>query len=663
MNRREKIYQALVNRVPGIQERYLKKREKKGRFARVGAWIYLLALNFAYYVLRRRDLARPDFLEPDRKKNLPAGSESGESLLPPPEELAAKLAEYDVVTFDVFDTLLLRTVDSPKSVFYFAGADLDYPDFRHIRAETERKARRKKYPERGWGEVTFDEIWDLMEEETGIPAEAGKKAEWEEEMKNCRANPYFLPVVRGLLEKGKKVLFLSDMYFDSRQIRLLLEHAGYPPLEGFSSCEEGKSKSDGGLFTLVKEACGPDCSYIHIGDNPTSDQTMARRNGFSVFPYTNVNQAGNPHRCEDLSAITGSVYRGLVNARLHCGLEACSKTYEFGFVYGGLFVYGYCRFIHDYVQKNGIERTLFLARDGDVLMKAYLRMYPEEKDRCSYVLWSRIAGTRMTADYFKYDYFRRFLYHKLNQNYSLAQIFGSMELSDLLPGFLAQSGGRYTEKSVLDQEAADEVRHYLSGRWEDVLSHYEEESEAGRDYYSQILRDCRSAAAVDIGWAGSGALSLHHMVNRVWGLDCRITGIVAGTNSAFTQHSDSSEPFLQEGEMVSYLFSQAQNRDVWKKHNPGKDHNVIMELLLASDLPSFRKFSKDGPVFSEKTGEIDAEEVQRGVLDFVDLVLSAFGTELNVSGRDAMAPVLLLYDHPEWLSDVIRRGSVVQNLD
>ena len=46
------------------------------------------------------------------------------------------------------------------------------------------------------------------------------------------------------------------------------------------------------------------------------------------------------------------------------------------------------------------------------------------------------CGGKMTARYFKYDYFRRFLFHKVNQNYSLDDIFDTMELGDLLEGFL-----------------------------------------------------------------------------------------------------------------------------------------------------------------------------------------------------------------------------------
>ena len=78
-------------------------------------------------------------------------------------------------------------------------------------------------------------------------------------------------------------------------------------------------------------------------------------------------------------------------------------------------------------------RFYFLARDGDILSKVYSKMYPQEqeKQKWNYVYWSRLAAVKMSANYYKYDYFRRFLYHKVNQNYTMNQIFASMELEDI----------------------------------------------------------------------------------------------------------------------------------------------------------------------------------------------------------------------------------------
>ena len=78
----------------------------------------------------------------------------------------------------------------------------------------------------------------------------------------------------------------------------------------------------------------------------------------------------------------------------------------------------YKRQIHDYAEKNGIEKILFFSRDGYVLQKAYLTMYPEEKTRTAYAYWSRRAAVKISAGYYRREYFQRFLFHKADQHYT-----------------------------------------------------------------------------------------------------------------------------------------------------------------------------------------------------------------------------------------------------
>ena len=68
-----------------------------------------------------------------------------------------------------------------------------------------------------------------------------------------------------------------------------------------------------------------------------------------------------------------------------------------------------------------------------------------------------------------------------------------------------------------------------------MLSHYETQLEIGKQYYAKILDGCRKAVAVDVGWAGSGAMALDILCSRIWELDCEITGLLAGI-PAITQN-------------------------------------------------------------------------------------------------------------------------------
>ncbi|MCC8028899.1 MAG: hypothetical protein LIO75_03730 [Lachnospiraceae bacterium] len=657
----QKLYSALVNRVPGIRERYQIKRNHARGLRRGGVWLYLFGLNISYYVFRNRKLAHPARYPDYEKKSLyTEGSESSLSQRETPSELAEKLAEYDVISFDVFDTLILRPFSEPADLFFLMGAKLAYPDFKQIRQEMERRAREKKYKKERHYEVSLSEIYDILERETGLDRTAAMELEVTLEREYCFANPYMMEVVNSLRQTGKRLIITSDMYLNADQIRDLLTHCGFDAFDAvYVSCDHGRSKSRGDLFDLVRQAerfADPQARRMaHVGDNTVSDVEQAGRHGFYSVHYENVNKAGEPYRAEDMSVITGSLYRGTVNAHIHSGLRCFSREYEFGYICGGLFVTGYCRFIHDFVHRHSIDKLLFLARDGEILSKAYHILYPEEDGIWQYVYWSRLAAEKITAARFRYDYFRRFLYHKVNQGYSVTDIFASMELGDMAELCCRQAG--LSPDAELTDRNADSLKKILLDQWEEILSRYAEQRAAGRLYYASVLEGCRSAAAVDIGWAGSGAITLDYAVNEIWQMNCPITGIVAGTNTCHNAEPDSSETFLQGGRQISYMYSQRENRDLWKFHDPGKGHNLYWELLLDAPAGSLKGFYLDAGGQCEcRFKEYDESrtdkirEIHRGILGFaaqwkaLSEKLAAY-TETehlsDISGRDAYAPMLI----------------------
>ncbi|HJA93973.1 MAG TPA: HAD-IA family hydrolase [Candidatus Eisenbergiella merdipullorum] len=651
MKLRMKIYGMLVNRVPEIRKKYHNVRDgKTTALQRLYAWMFLIALNAAWLCGWRGQKGPEDQDERTAKNLLREGNESSLSLREPPEVFAKQLYAYDLVSFDVFDTLLFRPFSSPEDLFYLVGQKLDYLDFRRIRVDAETKARQEHQKRDGNSETTLSEIYKILERDAGIPCEEGMRAELKTEEELCFANPYMLQVFQLLKEAGKRVIALSDMYLPEKAVLRMLEKCGFAGLDAcLVSCEYGLSKSEGGLYRKAENLIGAAKNCVHVGDDQISDVKNAVLAGWKAVSYKNVNRTGARFRSTEMSAVAGSIYRGLVNAHIHNGLRGYSRDYEYGFIYGGIFVLGYCQFIHEYTSRHPVDRILFLARDGDILKKVYDQMYPEEAEggRTCYVLWSRLAAAKITARYYKYDYFRRFLFHKVNQGYTLEQIFRTMELTDMLDDMEARTDGKLHRNAELTDRNAQMVKEYLNGRWISVVSHYDSQMEKGKEYFETILKDCKTAAAVDIGWAGSGAMALDVAVNRFWKLGCRITGLIAGTNSANSAEPDMSEAQLAQGKLVSYLFSQGDNRDLWKRHNAAKGDNVMMENLLSSPFAGFRGFTDDGcmEAITEMAGkEADrAREIQKGILDYCRMYLEqpVSGYVGNISGRDAAAPSYL----------------------
>ena len=631
---RDKLYRFLWDRAPRAGERYQARR-----LAGVPKWRAVPPL-----------LAAAAWGEEKGGLPLPPGGESRSLERTPPEALAEELSRFDGVSWDVFDTLLLRCVDRPEDAFFLVGAKLGYPDFQRLRVEAERLARKRKEQARGTGEVTLREIWEQLERTTALDPDQGMAAELEVERALCRGNPYFLPVVERLRSLGKPLVLTTDMYLPGEFVQELVEQAGFGRFEGcLVSGEEGVSKGEGCLFHRLRQRFPPGALLAHVGDNPHSDGERARANGVTPFLYQNAQQAGDSFRVKDMSQVLGSVYRGLANGRLHSGADPCSPLYEYGFVYGGLFALGYCRFIREQADLQQADRLLFLSRDGEVLLELYRRLYPEDP-RPVYAYWSRLAAAKVTAGLFPGDYFRRFLWHKAEGAVPVWRAVASMELTPLLPELCARLG--LSPDKPLTHKTARAIQDYLTEAWDRVLALYGPQRQAAGAYYRQLLEGCRRAVAVDIGWAGSGALSLGWAAKRLWGLECEITGLVAGTNSAHSPERDAAEPLLLTGRLKSYLFSQGENRDLWKVHHPGKGHNLFWELLLGGEEGSLKGIYP-GPEggwrleLGENPQKEAVREIHRGMLDFAREFTGLeerLGFHIPISGRDAYAPMLDLLE-------------------
>ena len=583
---RQKIYYSLVNKKPGISYRYHRYHDGTSGVKKAGSWIYLIWLNFAYYILFCHFLGRVPEMDFYEEKNVDSKNSETCNYIEKNKNLRVhkyveQLSSYDVVSFDIFDTLIFRPVSQPTEVFYLIGEKLGISDFKNIRAWAEADARLKCYQKHKHMEISLKDIWLNLQEDVGVLAEGGMQVEIDTELSVCYANPFMLEVWKELVKRNKRIIVVSDMYLPASVLERMLQKNGFTGYEKlYVSCEYEKNKASGTLFKLVKEDYSNE-RIIHVGDNPHSDDEMARKNGFSTYPYPNVNHNMLLYRPYDMSYLVGGAYRGIVSNRIYNGLYKYSMEYEYGYIYGGLFVLGYCQFIHDYCKKNDVDKILFLSRDGDTIKKVYEKLYPT--DRTEYVYWSRKAATVLMANEDKHDYFRRFIYHKINQQYTISDILKSMQLEFLL-GELSDWKEIWLEKEKiltddygksqfvdlkLEDELTDKngylLRRFIEAKWELVTEFYREQQEAAKKYYQTVLSEAARVVAVDIGWAGSGALALSHLVEKVWKLPSVITGLIAGTNTIYNSEPDASETFLQSGKLVSYLYSQRHNRDLLKK--------------------------------------------------------------------------------------------------
>lgn len=659
------LYNILVNRHLEIRQRYQKYNKSSGKTKKITSWIYLLILNFGYYISFFKFIGSQKQISYYEEKNIPFYKKS-ESLRAAKnhlniEEYITQLKQYDIISFDVFDTLIFRPFSEPADLFYLLGEKLDYMDMKHIRTEAEEEARKISLKKRHHNEITLDEIWQHMENKTGIPAEKGIEDEIKLELYFCFANPFMKQVYDRLTQMNKKVIAVSDMYLEKKLIKKILDKNGYKEVsEIYVSCEYGKSKSNGELYKLILEN-EKNSTIIHVGDNIFSDIKMAKKNGIMTAHYPNINNLGKKYRPYDMSYIVGSAYRGLVNSHILNGIKIYTPEYEYGFVYGGLFALGYCNFIHEYVVKNNIDKILFLSRDGDSLKRIYDNVF---NDNTEYFHWSRKAAVKLMARFDKYDYFRRFLYHNINTGKTILEILRSMEVTDIEKSW----NERLKPDEKLTEKNVNELKIIIEKNWNIVLEAYTEQDNATKEYVRNTLKNCKKVCVVDIGWAGSGAMSLRNIV-KGYGINCEIIGIIAGTNTMHNIEPDTSEAFLQSGKLVSYMYSQSHNRDILKKHDLNRGYNLYWELLLSSNQKHFIGYYPETETneiqlkFDEQDRNMEGiMQIQQGIFDFVQIYMKHFGNipyMLNISGRDAYSSMLAASGKKEkYLREMLKKFDI-----
>lgn len=170
------------------------------------------------------------------------------------------MTNKNVVSFDVFDTAIVRDVYLPTDIFKLVEEQVGN-DFFNKRLEAENLAR---------AEVENYSIADIYKH---LP-EFDMNVEIDIELKHCKNN--FSLIHYKFLASA--CIFISDMYLPSSVIKQMLEKCGYKNPEVYVSCELNAHKSDGGLFKAVEKLTGKKIK-MHIGDNYVADILGAKLAG------------------------------------------------------------------------------------------------------------------------------------------------------------------------------------------------------------------------------------------------------------------------------------------------------------------------------------------------------------------------------------------------
>lgn len=213
----------------------------------------------------------------------------------------------NIISFDVFDTILLRNEKSELRRFY-EMADLFSEEIKikldiecdalsvfYARLLSTKNSYRFSASVKGCREGKLDDIHKGIVRMLGLPesfAQVLTDIEIKYETNNLSLNPAISSLLAAISETGAELVLISDMYMGKKHISQLLDFhlPGYfHHRQIFSSGDLTISKRSCLLFDHVANELRVDpINALHIGDNPESDYICARKCGWQAIylPHT-----------------------------------------------------------------------------------------------------------------------------------------------------------------------------------------------------------------------------------------------------------------------------------------------------------------------------------------------------------------------------------------
>lgn len=430
-----------------------------------------------------------------------------------PQLLENETYSADIVSFDIFDTLLMRKIVNPDDLFdiielkvnKLLNTNYAYKKYRKKAEKNLRKSGRKS-------DYTIFEIYEEFAAITNISPEQCNQIR---DMEINTEKAFLVPreeikeIYYNIINQQKKDVFIiSDMYFTKNILDILLKCNGIADYkELMVSADMGYRKDNGTMWNYMVEKY-KDKEILHIGDNEVSDAQLPGDRKIStshilsakdLFSMSNVGRAARITELMPLDSVAvGILFNKYLNSPYALNTSEfiwkISKPYDLGYAIIGPVVCDYLVWLVKCVKKAHDEKILMLAREGYLLNSIFdiMKKYCEGMENISaeYLYTSRralLVASIKSADDIKeaLDVFYEGKFSKLMKNrFGIEEIQGE-DFEVILPS----DATKVYEKVKVYEKAIIEKAQY--------------ERENYLKYIAGIVNKNERIAVADLGYSGS----------------------------------------------------------------------------------------------------------------------------------------------------------------
>ncbi|MGZ0786607.1 HAD-IA family hydrolase [Pseudomonas saponiphila] len=552
-----------------------------------------------------------------------------------------------IVSFDIFDTLLVRPWLSPDHLFSFleqmVAERFGIKDFAHLRKKAEHFALLKY----DTADVNITQIYDALGDliDDSISSEQILMLELEIESAILSPRDEVCDAARALAAQGKRMVLVSDMYLDESFLSRLLASHDLDIFEKiYVSNEFGARKDTGTMWQLLPAHENvSEKQWLHVGDNEHSDlqrpldagfmhpiHVMRAADQFLLFNEDAASWMLQEHWQEGL--LLGLLANRLFlpnRAASPIGIDGESRRVEirslrdFGYLTIGPALTVFMAWLLGRARVDRVELLLYASREGHLLKQAhdliFERLSPSDValPAGAYFLCSRAsAGLAAIQDNLSLE-----LLLDAHFNGSFGELLSSRYCIENLAPFVARLGEEAMQRPiVLPLERPRAIKQL--GQCLDLISAQSEIAcERYRRYAHGLIANRRSAL-VDIGYSGTIQKALASVVE----------GIVGGYYFVTT---DKARCVDSLGQFAKGCFGDF--IDPFRSDVPLYQYSLLFEAVLTAPHGQLLGFDAAGAPRYKSPGLAqrhftEIEEIHAGALEFLDDALRVVGPAFSHLG-------------------------------
>jgi len=516
----------------------------------------------------------------------------------------------DVVSFDLFDTLLFRKTNTPEIIFDLIGKHFGIIEFRTLRMSAQNKVSHILFEKHKYPHANLDEIYEELSKnkEYNIKWDDVKKFEIKIERDALSVNKEMYDMFLYAKKKKKRVIITTDMYIPKQILNSILKTNG---VTGFNfiycSADERKAKFNGELFKyVIKQEKVKPSQILHIGDNENGDVKIPGKLGIITFLYSKNSEASKFANADD-SEIDKGLYKLLYD-------KSKGFWYNLGVEVGGPLYMGLYLWLLSHLKPQG-RKVYFLARDGYNLFYVFQRMGIKNIE---YLYTSRrallLAGmNELTEEELQ-------LLPPYTTGQTIGEIFDYLCINKQKVKHIEDAGFHSLNDVISNSTDIVKFKKIYQLNKELVLKRCAIERQNAINYFNKLGFFSQDNFVFDCGWNGSSQLLLERFL-KIAGYNNKNSFLYCGIFN-----SDKSRRQLYGKDYQAYLFDFYKNQVLQQS---AKAAPVMYELFFSAPHESVKYYDKSDVVLEEGRGCPEKNDILSGILDYIALG-SEFATKYQI---------------------------------